>query len=86
MSPGGKPIVVLPSTTRTGKSRIVAMLEDGSGVVTTRPHVHYIVTEFAIAEMYAKTYPHRPRNLINIAHPIHREELERAAYARFGPV
>lgn len=84
MSPGGKPIIALPSTTNSGESRISAILKEGAGVVTTRAHVHYIVTEYGVAEMFGKSYRQRAKNLIEIAHPDHREVLEREAVKRFG--
>jgi acetyl-CoA hydrolase len=81
-SKGGKPVIALPSTaTVKGQpvSRIVAMLKPGAGVVTTRNHVHYVVTEHGIADLYGKTLRQRARALINVAHPRFREELEKAA-------
>jgi 4-hydroxybutyrate CoA-transferase len=77
-SKGGVPIIALPSKTKEF-SRIVGMLKQGAGVVTTRNHVHYIVTEFGIAELYGKTIRQRATNLINIAHPEFRETLTRQA-------
>ncbi len=83
-SQGGKPIIALPSTVTlrdsSRLSRIVSMLKPGAGVVTTRNHVHYIVTEFGIAHLYGKTIRQRARSLINIAHPDFQEQLEREAY------
>jgi 4-hydroxybutyrate CoA-transferase len=82
-SEGGKPIIALPSTATlkdgTRLSRIVPMLKPGAGVVTTRNHVHYIVTEFGIANLYGKTIRQRAQALIKIAHPDFREDLEREA-------
>jgi acyl-CoA hydrolase len=83
LSPGGKPIIALPSTTRRGQSRIVALLQPGAGVVTTRAHVHYIVTEYGVANLYGKTLRERARALCKIAYPDHREALEKAARDRF---
>ncbi|MBN1956109.1 MAG: 4-hydroxybutyrate CoA-transferase, partial [Anaerolineae bacterium] len=60
-------------------SRIVPMLKAGAGVVTTRNHVHYVVTEFGVASLYGKTIRERAQALINIAHPKFRDELTRAA-------
>lgn len=77
LSAGGKPIIAIPSRTRKSQSRIVASLLPGSGVVTTRSHVHYIVTEFGIANLYGKTIGERARSLIEIAHPEDREWLSR---------
>jgi acyl-CoA hydrolase len=83
LSEGGKPIFALPSMTAKGVSRIVDLLKPGAGVVTTRAHVHYIVTEYGIADLYGKNLRQRATALIKIAHPSHREELECAAYERF---
>lgn len=80
LSEGGKPIIALPSTTRRGESKIVPMLKQGAGVVTTRAHVHYVVTEYGVADLYGKTIAERNQELIRIAHPDHRETLERAAH------
>ena len=83
LSEGGKPIIALPSRTAKGVSRIVAMLKPGAGVVTTRAHVHYVVTEYGIAYLFGQNLRQRARALINIAHPEDREELEQACYERF---
>jgi acyl-CoA hydrolase len=83
LSVGGKPIIALPSVTSRGESRIVAMLKPGAGVVTTRAHVHYVVTEHGVANLYGKNLRQRAKALIGIAHPDHRESLEREAFARF---
>lgn len=83
LSEGGKPIIALPSITSRGESRIVPFLKQGAGVVTTRAHVHYIVTEYGVAYLYGKTLRERARALIEVAHPDHREALERAARERF---
>lgn len=84
LSEGGKPIIALPSITRKGESRISSFLKQGAGVVTTRAHVHYIATEYGVADLYGKSLRKRARALINIAHPDHRERLEREAYERFN--
>ena len=84
LSPGGKPIIALPSATRRGESRIVSLLKPGASVVTTRAHVHYIVTEHGVANLYGKNLRERARAMIEIAHPDHREQLEREAYERFN--
>ncbi len=84
LSEGGKPIIALPSTTSKGLSKIVSFLKEGAGVTTTRAHVHYIVTEYGIADLYGQNLRQRARALINIAHPDHRDDLERQAHARFG--
>ena len=73
----------MPSTTNRGDSKLVPFLKQGAGVVTTRSHVHYVVTENGIADLYAKSMRERARLLIEIAHPNHQEELERAAFKRF---
>ena len=83
LSEGGKPIIALPSVTRRGESRIVPYLKEGAGVVTTRAHVHYVVTEYGVANLFGRNLRQRARMLIDIAHPDHREELERKAYERF---
>jgi acyl-CoA hydrolase len=80
LSEGGKPIIALPSTTKKGVNRIVPFLKHGAGVVTTRAHVHYIITEYGVANLYGKTISQRAKALINIAHPKFREELEREAF------
>ena len=80
---GGKPIFALPSATHKGISRIVPILKPGAGVVTTRAHVHDVVTEYGIADLYGKNLRQRAAALIKIAHPYHREELERVAHERF---
>ena len=73
-------IIALPSITRKGISRIVPTLKNGAGVVTTRAHVHYVVTEYGIANLYGKTIKERVKTLVNIAHPDHREALDRAYF------
>ena len=79
-SKGGKPIIALPSTAKRGtRSRIVPLLATGAGVTTSRYDVHYVVTEYGIADLYGKTIRHRIQALIDIAHPSFREELERYA-------
>lgn len=83
LSEGGKPIIALPSVTNKGESKISAFLKEGAGVVTTRAHVHYVVTEHGTAYLYGKTLRQRAKELIRIAHPNHREELERQAFERF---
>ncbi|MCG6169936.1 4-hydroxybutyrate CoA-transferase [Leptospira sp. FAT2] len=83
LSERGKPIIALPSSTSKGESRIVPMLKPGANVVTTRAHVHYIVTEYGIANLYGKNLRQRAKALIEIAHPDHREKLEREALERF---
>ena len=82
LSEGGKPIIALQSVTARGESKIVPNLKQGAGVVTTRAHVHYIVTEYGVAYLYGKNLRQRATELISIAHPDHREALERAAFDR----
>ncbi|MFN8598437.1 MAG: acetyl-CoA hydrolase/transferase C-terminal domain-containing protein [Anaerolineae bacterium] len=82
-STGGIPIIALPASAMikgTNTSKIVAMLKQGAGVVTTRNHIRFIVTEYGVAELYGKRIRERARSLINIAHPDFREELERQAH------
>ncbi len=77
LSEGGKAIIAIPSTTKKGVNRIVPFLKKGAGVVTTRAHVHYVVTEYGVANLYGKTLKQRANALINIAHPEFREQLEK---------
>jgi acyl-CoA hydrolase len=77
LSHGGKAIIALPSITKKGESRIVPFLKKGAGVVTTRSHAQYIITEYGIADLYGKTLKQRMNSLVNIAHPNHRETIER---------
>jgi acyl-CoA hydrolase len=83
LSEGGKPIIALPSITRRGDTRIVPYLKRGAGVVSTRAHVHYVVTEWGIANLYGQNLQARARMMIDLAHPDHREQLEREAVERF---
>ena len=80
ISPGGKPIIALPSITSRGESRIVSLLKPGASVTTSRAHVHYIVTEYGIAYLKNKNLKERAKALIEIAHPNFREQLEREAF------
>lgn len=84
LSEGGKPIIALPSVTNKGISRIVPQLKPGAGVVTTRGHVHYIITEQGIVNLYGRNLEQRARLLISISHPDHREMLEKTFHERFG--
>jgi acyl-CoA hydrolase len=83
LSEGGKPIIALPSVTRRGETRIVPYLKRGAGVVSTRAHVHYVVTEWGVANLYGQNLQARARLMIDLAHPDHREQLERDAIERF---
>ena len=83
LSVGGKPIIALNSRTNKGIPRIVPHLKDGAGVVTTRGHVHYVVTEYGIAYLFGKNLRQRAKLLIDIAHPDDREMLTKYCYERF---
>ncbi len=83
LSEGGKPIIALPSITAKGISRISPYLRLGTGVVTTRAHVHYVVTEYGVANLYGKNLRQRAKMLIDIAHPSQRAMLEEKAFERF---
>jgi acyl-CoA hydrolase len=79
LSPGGVPVIALPSTAAGGRvSRIVPALEPGAGVVTTRGHVHWIATEYGTVNLFGCTLRERAERLISIAHPDMRGELTRA--------
>ena len=84
LSEGGKPIIALPSETSGKVSRIVSQLKPGAGVVTTRAHVHYVVTEYGIADLFGKNLRQRAAALVAIAHPRHRDALAAEARRRFG--
>ncbi len=83
-SKGGKPILALPSITKNGISKIVMAMDKGTPVVTTRAHVHYIVTENGVAYLYGKNLKERAKEMIKIAHPSHQESLEREVFKFFG--
>lgn len=83
LSIGGKPIIALNSRTSKGIARIVPYLKEGAGVVTTRGHVHYVVTEYGIAFLFGKNLRQRAKALIDIAHPDDREMLMKSCYERF---
>jgi len=83
LSEGGKPIFAMPSVTNKGISKITPFLKQGAGVTTTRAHIHYVATEQGVVDLYGKNLEQRARALISIAHPDHREALERAAHERF---
>lgn len=83
MSQGGKPIIALSSTTKRGESKIVPFLKQGAGVVTTRAHTHYVVTEYGVAQLFGKNLKQRALELVKIAHPDHREWLSREVFERF---
>ena len=83
LSDGGKPIIALTSRTHNGIPRIVPCLKDFAGVVTTRGHIHYVVTEYGIAYLYGKNLRQRAKSLIEIAHPDDRELLTKGCFERF---
>jgi len=83
LSEGGKPIIAMASVTKNGASKIVPFLKPGASVTTTRAHIHYVVTEYGVADLFGKNLRQRAKALIEIAHPDHREWLEKAAYERF---
>ena len=84
LSEGGKPIIAMNSITKKGESKIVPFLKNGAGIVTTRAHVHYVVTEFGVAYLFGKNLRQRAMALLNIAHPSHRESIEKEIFKRFG--
>jgi acyl-CoA hydrolase len=84
-SEGGKPIIAMPSVTSRGISKITPTLIEGAGVVTTRANMHWFVTEYGAVNLYGKTLQEKSKLIISLAHPDHREELDRAAFDRFGP-
>ncbi len=84
LSDGGKPIIALTSTTKSGKSKIVPFIKPGSAVVTTRAHVHYVVTEYGVAHLFGQNLKQRAMSLLQIAHPDHRAWLEKEIFDRFG--
>jgi acyl-CoA hydrolase len=83
LSDGGKPIIAIPSVTSKGISRIVPFLKPGAGVVTTRGHIHWVVTEYGAVNLFGMNMEQRAKALIKIAHPDHKENLEKEAFKRF---
>lgn len=83
LSEGGKPIIAMPSITSKGISRIVPFLKQGAGVVTTRGHIHWVITEYGAVNLFGLNMEQRAKELIKIAHPNHRENLEKEAFERF---
>jgi acyl-CoA hydrolase len=83
-SEGGKPIIAMPSITNKGVSKIKSVLTEGAGVVSTRAHVHYVVTENGVVNLFGKSLKERAKALISIAHPSVQETLDREAFERFG--
>ena len=86
LSEKGKPIIALPSVTSKGESRIVPFLKEGAGVVTTRGHVHWVVTEYGIVNLFGMNLKQRGKALISIAHPDHREGLEKSFRDRYTKI
>ncbi len=84
ISEGGKPIIAITSATGKGVSKITPVLKPGAGVTTTRAHVHYVVTEYGVVNLFGKNLYERAKALVSIAHPDHQEALDRAAFDRFG--
>lgn len=84
LSEGGKPIIAFESRTNGGKPKIVPVLKDGAGVVTTRAHMHYVVTEYGVADLFGKNLSERAYELMRLAHPDDRENLDKAIFKRFG--
>lgn len=82
---GGKAIIAMPSTTKRGINKIVPALDLGSGAVTTRNHIHWFITEYGAVNLYGKSLQERAKLIISIANPKFQEELEEAAFKRFGP-
>ncbi len=80
LSKGGKPIFAMPSVTSKGISKITPYLKQGAGITTTRAHVHYVATEYGVVNLFGKNLKERAKALISIAHPMHRENLEREVY------
>ncbi len=83
-SEGGKAIIAMPSATKKGLSKIAPVVTAGAGICTSRAHMHWVVTEYGAVNLYGKTLQERAKALITIAHPTAREELDRAAFERFG--
>lgn len=84
ISEGGKPIIAITSATGKGVSKITPVLKQGAGVTTTRAHVHYVVTEYGVVNLFGKNLYERAKALVSIAHPDHQEALDMAAFQRFG--
>lgn len=85
MSEGGKSITAFASRSAKGFSKIVPVLKEGAGVVTPRSDAHWVVTEYGAVDLYGRSCQERAKLLISIAHPKDRENLDRAAFERFGP-
>ncbi len=85
LSEGGKPIIAIPSVTNKGISKIAPILTPGAGVVSTRANIHWLVTEFGAVNLYGRSLQDRAKLIISISHPDHQENLDKAAFERFGP-
>jgi acyl-CoA hydrolase len=85
LSEKGKPIIAMPSITPKGISKIAPTLTEGAGVVSTRANIHWLVTEYGKVNLYGRTMQDRAKLIISIAHPTVQEDLEKAAFERFGP-
>jgi len=83
LSENGKPIIAMPSVTAKGISKITPFLKQGASVTTTRAHVHYVVTEYGVVNLFGKSLEQRAKALISIAHPDHKEALHKEAKLRF---
>ena len=84
LSDGGKPIIALESATKKGVSKIVPEVKSGAGIVTTRAHMHYLVTEYGTAYLYGKNLRQRAYEILKVSHPAHHENLEKEIIKRFG--
>jgi len=84
LSEGGLPIIALGSRTGKGLAKIVPTLKPGAGVVTTRSHVHWVVTEYGACDLFGKNLRQRAEALRDLAHPDDREGLDKAIFERFG--
>ena len=80
----GKAIIAMPSTTRKGINKIVPALDLGSGAVTTRNHIHWFITEYGAVNLYGRSLQERAKLIISVAHPQFQDQLEEAAFKRFG--
>ncbi len=85
LSEGGKPIIAIPSVTNKGISKIAPILTPGAGVVSTRANIHWLVTEYGAVNLYGRSLQDRAKLIISISHPDHQENLDKAAFERFGP-
>lgn len=85
LSAGGKPIIAIPSVTNKGISKIAPILTPGAGVVSTRANIHWLVTEYGAVNLYGRSLQDRAKLIISISHPDHQENLDKAAFERFGP-